>query len=175
MSVGSYLSSRSNKLQFDKFERQEYWEIENLHESEVDEIKDIFKAKGFEGKLLEDAVKKTTENKDHWVDIMMKHELQMIKDNRSSLFIGLATFISFIIMGMIPLIIYLIDYFKQLAIDLFFISSCLTAFAFITIGFLKGLITKTNYWARISETVLLGTIAALLAYYVGKFLEQLIV
>jgi len=118
MSVGSYLAEKSKKQQYQKIEKKEYWEIENLRESEIQEIREIFKAKGFEGELLERVVEKITENNDHWVDIMMKHELEMIPESRSSIAIGAATFISFIVVGFIPLFIYILDYFHQIPVNL---------------------------------------------------------
>jgi VIT1/CCC1 family predicted Fe2+/Mn2+ transporter len=172
MSVGSYLSVKSQKQQYEKEKKNEYWEIENMRESEVQEIRDIFKAKGFDGELLERVVEKITENNDHWVDIMMKHELEMVPETRGSIAIGSATFVSFIIVGFIPLFIYVLDYIYELTVNLFLISSTLTFLAFIVIGLLKSYITKTNRLIGIVETLLLGTAAATLAYFVGVVLEK---
>ncbi len=172
MGVGSFLSAKSNKQQYEKVKQKEYWEIENLRESEVQDIRDIFKAKGFEGELLERVVEKITENNDHWVDIMMKHELEMVPDSRKLFAIGTATFISFGIVGFIPLSIYILDYKYELEVNLFLISSVLTFIAFIVIGFLKSYVTKTNWVRGIIETLLLGIAAAALAYLAGVFLEK---
>ncbi|MEO9870633.1 VIT1/CCC1 transporter family protein [Ekhidna sp.] len=172
MSIGSYLSSKSEKLQYEKFKQQEYWEIENLRESEVQEVRDIFQEKGFKGTLLESVVSKITENRDEWVDIMMKHELNMIKEQRNSVAIGLATFISFLIAGAVPLLIYIYDFFLPGQVNLFFYSSLLTGVSFIAIGLLKGIVTQSNKLRRIVETLSLGTIAATLAYFTGELLDQ---
>ena len=174
MSIGSYLSSRSEKLQYDKFKQREYWEIEHLTESEVQEVRDIFKEKGFEGALLENVVNKITENRDEWVDIMMKHELKMIKEERNSISIGLATFLSFFVAGSIPLLVYVLDYFISSSSNLFLYSSVLTGATFVVIGLLKGIVTQSSKLRRITETVLLGTTAATLAYYTGELLDRLI-
>ena len=174
MSIGSYLSSRSEKLQYDKFKQREYWEIEHLTESEVQEVRDIFQEKGFEGQLLEKVVNKITENRDEWVDIMMKHELKMIKEERNSISIGLATFLSFFVAGSIPLLVYVVDYFISTSSNLFLYSSLLTGATFVIIGLLKGIVTRSSKLRRITETVLLGTTAATLAYYTGEWLDRLI-
>lgn len=174
MSVGSYLSAKTKKEQYNSLKEREYWEIENLRSSEVDEITAIFAAKGFEGKLLEQVVEKITENNDHWVDIMMKHELELVPENRKSVAIGMATFISFVLVGFIPLFIYIIDYFQLVDLNLFLISSILTFTVFIAIGFMKSYVNKTNRIKSILETLLLGSAAAMLAFLVGGFLERVI-
>jgi VIT1/CCC1 family predicted Fe2+/Mn2+ transporter len=172
MSVGSFLSEKSKKQQYEKQQKKEYWEVENLRDSEVKDIKDIFKAKGFKGELLEQVVKKITENNDHWVDMMMKHELEIIPEKRTSIAIGLATFVSFLLVGFIPLFIYILDFIHKLEINLFQISAILTFIVFIIIGFLKSYVTRTNWIRGIIETLLLGTTAAILAFLVGGLLEK---
>lgn len=96
MSVGSYLSNKSELENFQKHERIEHWEVENLPEQEREEVRNIFKAKGFEGELLEQVVDVITEDEERWVDVMMKEELEMIKQVKSPFAMGLVTFISFI-------------------------------------------------------------------------------
>lgn len=173
MSVGSYLSAKTDKERFEKHKKQEYWEIENLREKEVQEIRDIYQSKGFEGELLEQVVAKITEDKDRWVDVMMKEELEMIKESKSSFFMGLATFSAFIVLGLIPLLVYVFDYFKPIPNSLFLISSLMTALAFVVIGFAKGLMNETNKLKSVLETLLLGASAAALSYYVGAILEKM--
>ncbi len=174
MSVGSFLSTKSQKQQYERHKRREYWEIEHLRESEVQEIREIFQAKGFEGELLERVVEKITENNDHWVDIMMKHELEMVPENRTSVAIGTATFISFMLVGFVPLSIYVLDFMHPLEVNLFLLSSILTSVAFTGIGFLKSYVTQTNWFRGIAETLLLGVVAATLAFVAGGILEKII-
>lgn len=175
MSVGAYLSTKSEQQQYEKHRATEYWEIDNMRDSEVQEIRDIYAAKGFEGELLEQVVSKITEDKDRWVDVMMKEELEMIKETKSPFQMGLVTFISFILMGFIPLIVYVIDYSGDgLNIDLFTYSSVLTFITFAGIGFAKSYVTETSKIRSMLETLFLGGSAAVLAYYVGVILESII-
>ena len=106
MSVGAYLSSKSERARYRKEKRNEYWEIENKRESEVDEVREIFSELGLSGNLLDSVVDKVTENEDRWVEVMMKHELEMVEEKRSPLWIGTNTFVSFFIFGFVPLIVY---------------------------------------------------------------------
>lgn len=174
MSVGSYLSTKSEKQNYDKHEAIEYWEVENMPEKEREEIREIYEAKGFEGELLEQVVDTITANKDRWVDVMMKEELEIIKETKSPFTMGSVTFMSFILFGFVPLLIYVIDYISSLQANLFLVASILTAICFITIGWLKSVVTNSSTARGITETLILGAAAATLAYYVGSFLENLI-
>lgn len=175
MSVGSYLSAKSKQQQFDKFKLKEYQEIAQDRESEVEEIRQIYRDKGFEGELLTQIVEKITENEDRWVDVMMKDELGITRDEISPLKKALATFWAFIFIGLIPLIFYLVDYFVPLGLNLFLAASLATSLAFVGIGGLKGFVTKTSIWRGIIETLMLGAIAAVLAYFVGSVLERIFI
>ena len=174
MSVGSYLSTKSELQNYEKHKQIEYWEIDNLRDVEVQEVRDIYIAKGFEGELLEQVVAKITEDKDRWVDTMMKEELEMIPTNKSPLTMGAVTFISFLLVGFVPLLIYVVDYFSPMDVNLFYVSSALTSLAFIGIGALKSYVTNSSRLMSIMETLLLGAAAASLAYVVGNALERMI-
>ncbi|PZX55965.1 VIT1/CCC1 family predicted Fe2+/Mn2+ transporter [Algoriphagus ratkowskyi] len=171
MSVGAYLSAKSDKENYKKHEALEYWEIENLPETEREEISDIYKAKGFEGELLEKVVDQITSNKDLWVAEMMKDELNLMEETKSPFKIGLATFISFIIVGFIPLTVYLWTFVYPSPINIFFWTSVLTTLAFVIIGALKSLVNQTSPIKSIAETVALGLLAAIVAFYVGDILQ----
>ncbi|MGI9546983.1 MAG: VIT1/CCC1 transporter family protein [Flavobacteriaceae bacterium] len=175
MSVGAYLSSKSNKDNFNKHKQIEYWEIENTPEAEREEIRDIYRAKGFTGDLLEKVVRVITSDKERWVNDMMKEELEMIDEDKSPVIIGAVTYVSFITIGLIPLVIYVLDYMRPMDLNLFLTTSILTAIGFLIIGLLKAFVNKTRYWKGMLETVLLGGVAAMVAYLVGDLLEKLIV
>lgn len=174
MSIGAYLSSKSEKDNYSKHKEIEYWEVKNMPEIEKDEIREIYQTKGFKGELLEQIVEVITSDKDNWVDIMMKEELEMIEEQKSPLIMGIVTYVSFILIGIIPLSIYVWDRIISVTENLFVMSSALTALGFIIIGTLKTYVTQTNVWRGILETLVLGAAAALVSYYVGDLLEKLI-
>ncbi len=174
MSVGSYLSTKSEQQNYHKHKQIEYWEVDHMPEKEREEIREIYAAKGFEGDLLDQVVATITANKDRWVDVMMKEELEMAEETKSPLAMGFVTFISFISLGFIPLIIYVGDYIQPISADLFLISSLLTGVCFLGIGYLKSIVTNTPKLQSILETLLLGGAAATLSYFVGNILERII-
>ena len=86
-----------------------------------------------------------------------------------------ATFISFIIMGLIPLLVYVFSYLNETkGTNLFPYSCFLTGLGFLFIGLLRSRVTQTNWVRSIIETLLLGGIAAVLAYYLGFVLEEMV-
>lgn len=87
---------------------------------------------------------------------------------------GAATWIAFLLVGLIPLLIYVMDYWNALGVNLFLWASVLTAAGFVLIGWLKARVTGRPIFRSIAETLLLGTLAALVAYFTGDWLETLI-
>ena len=174
MSIGAYLSSKSERSYYFKQKQIEYWEVDNLPEKEKDEIREIYREKGFDGETLDKIVEVITSDKDRWVNVMMKEELGMTLEEKSPLRIGLVTYLSFLLIGFIPLLVYVLDYISPLHQNPFLFSSLLTGLSFMIIGVLKSYITQTSILRGMIETLLLGVVAALVAYYVGDWLENII-
>ncbi len=100
-----------------------------------------------------------------------KHEHQ--KDPRKT---ALATFISFVLIGFIPLISFILALFiPVINKNKFIYSIILTALAFTIIGSVKGKITDTNKLKSSIETLFIGGIAALIAFLVGYFLKGIVI
>ncbi|HMQ48439.1 MAG TPA: VIT1/CCC1 transporter family protein [Saprospiraceae bacterium] len=175
MSVGAYLSRKSERDNFFKHQKVEYWEVDNLPDTEKEEVREIYRQKGFEGALLEQVVDVITADKDRWVDTMMKEELSMMKDDRSPFKVGLVTYLAFILIGFIPLSLYLWDFVFGFPFNLFITTCLLTGLCFAFIGWMKTYVTQTSIFRGMAETLLLGILAAGVAYFVGDVLEKLIV
>lgn len=175
MSVWAYLSSKSEHDNYKKALAIEYREVDHLPEKEREEIRDIYAAKWFEGSLLEQVVNTITADKDRWVDVMMKEELEMSKPDKSPLMTWSMTLLAFVIMGFVPLFSYVISYIGHMVeSQLFVVSLALTATAFIFIGWMKSYVTHSSRRKTIAETLILWTLAATVAYYVGFVLEKII-
>ncbi len=85
---------------------------------------------------------------------------------------ALATFISFIVVGCVPLLSYVISaIFDVWQGQEFKISAILTSLAFIAVGQVRGKITKTSRVNSALETLIVGGVAAIVAYGVGFFLK----
>lgn len=95
MGAVAYTSTHSEKDHYDKEQLREYDEVEKVPEREREEVREIYKAKGFSGKLLEDIVAKISSDKDVWVRIMMQEELGLSKVDtaaimKTSIIVGVA-------------------------------------------------------------------------------------
>lgn len=175
MSVGAYLSSQSEKALYEKKRMQVMNDVEGERTGDKDLIHKLYRARGFKGQLLEDVVEVISKDKRHFVDVVMAEEHEMLPENKSPLTIGTVTYISFVIVGLVPLLAYTIDAIFDLnSPNLFVISMLLTGLAFITIGYLKSMVTHTGKWRAVAETLLLGALAAGFAYFIGDFLERII-
>ncbi|MGB2128988.1 MAG: VIT1/CCC1 transporter family protein [Flavicella sp.] len=174
MSIGAYLATKSEVDNYTKHKNIEYWEIENVPNTEKQEIRDIYASKGFSGELLDNVVETITANKEVWVDVMMKEELGMIEEKKSPFMVGLVTLISFVLLGFIPLFVYVFDFLFELTINLMFWSTLMTLVSFGLVGFFKGLINNKNKLYSTISTMFMGISAALVAYYIGFLLEELV-
>lgn len=104
----------------------------------------------------------------------MKDELEIIEEVKSPFKIGLVTYISFLTMGLVPLLIYVFDFISPIRADLFLYASVLTGIAFIIVGALKAYVNQSNYLRAIAETVILGAVAAIMAYFVRDLIEGIV-
>lgn len=175
MAVGNFFSVRAERAHFERNRAQEEWEVDHLPEREREEIRQIYRHKGFSGRLLEEVTGVITGNREVWIDTMMKEELEMMKEERRPLHTALATFLSFLLVGLIPLAAYILAEVVHIAQgNLFGISIAGTAVALSLIGALKTLVTGQRWYRGAIETILLGGIAAVLAYVAGDLLRQLL-
>lgn len=98
---------------------------------------------------------------------------QADKKTKSPLKTATVTFVSFILVGSIPVVPFVLFY-KTQSIDPFFVSALVTGLVFLLIGYIRGRVTGRSGLVAALETLIIGTIAALVAYLSGNWLEQLI-
>lgn len=104
-------------------------------------------------------------------------EMDMAKLDNQNLpfFEGLATFLSFNIIGLIPLLAFILPFTSNYSNNSkFIISAILTLIAFVVIGYFKSKVSNKSMLKGIGETVLLGGIAASLAFFAGNVLESIV-
>lgn len=88
---------------------------------------------------------------------------------------ALATFFSFIVIGFIPLLSFVLASLHITSSQYQFqLSFVLTVLALLIVGSIKGIVTKKRPIRSSLETLLIGGVAALLAYLVGAFIKSLV-
>lgn len=107
-------------------------------------------------------------------ELMIKRG-EPVVDEPSPVINGLATFMAFILVGLVPLSVFSADLLFDLQLARpFLLTSIMTGAAFGGIGLLKSRVAHAPVWRSVFETLILGTLAASLAYYLGDFLERVI-
>ncbi len=171
MAASNYLSVKSEHEEVERTRREEEQHIRHVPDGEREEIRQIFASKGFTGELLEQIVAVITARKELWVDTMLTEEHGLALVNRNPLRAGLATFGAFLAVGVLPLLPFLLGSLDQARG--FSASIAVTAAAFTAVGMLKGRILSRSIARSGAETLLIGGIAAALAYGVGHVLRQM--
>jgi len=176
MAAANYQASKARNEFVEMKRKQEEWEIENLEEQERDEIRDIYKEKGFKDKLLEDVVRIITSRRKVWIDTMMKEELGLIEDGKNPMQSSVSTFVGFNVVGLIPLIPFMIFIIIGIEVnsEAFVYSTVSVLAAFFLVGMIKGKIVKKSMLYSGINTLIIGGIAAVVAYLVGYGLNFLI-
>jgi len=82
---------------------------------------------------------------------------------------ALATFVSFVIVGFIPLFSFVFFETHQVEYAIVF-----TALAFLIVGYTKGHVANKNKSRTMIETLSIGGVAAVIAYYAGKLVESIL-
>ncbi len=168
MAASNFLGTRAEIDDYQRLKKIEYRHIEQFPEGEREEIRQIYKDKGFTGEELEKAVDLITSDKDLWVKTMLAEEYGLPAEIRSPWKAAAATFSAFLICGLIPLLPYLFT--PQ---NSFFISSVLTGITFFLIGSVKSRWSTSSWFRSGAETFFVGALAAVLAYTVGVLLKGL--
>ena len=174
MSIGVYLSSKS-ETEYEAAERaREAWEVENYPEGEKRELREIYVARGMSEKDAGDVVEIIAKDKESWVDTMMIEELGIIPNYESPLGNALATFLSFAVFGFLPIAAYVFALFNPALKNAQFPLACgLTGATLFGLGALKTSITGKSWFVSGFEMLAVGGVAAVAAYVMGLLLGGL--
>ncbi|MFP4402398.1 MAG: VIT1/CCC1 transporter family protein [Candidatus Nanoarchaeia archaeon] len=174
MAVGDYLSTKSENeftaQQKDKHEQK----LKDYPEQEKKRTISLFINKGFSKEDSQKLAQTFSHNPKAWLDFKLKEELEMNEDESSPLKNAFATFFSFLFFGFMPLFIYVISLITFIEdTTKLIISIILTGITMFLLGTLKSLFS-TKHWFRSGlEILILGGVAASVAYGVGVLLRGL--
>jgi len=174
MAAGAYLSSKSEREYYDREREREAWEIEHFPDGERAEMIEIYQAKGYSAEDARTMIDIHAKDHERWVDEMMVQELGMLPDERQPVLSAAATFGAFLVAGAVPLLVYLLGLFLPVDPGVAFpVSVVLSALALFGLGAAKVFVTERNWFRSGLEMLLVGGLAAGVAYLVGFLLQGL--
>lgn len=175
MAASNYLGTRTEEQLRDKAREMERRHIRQVPQGEREEVRQIFANKGFTGDDLERAVEIITSDERLWIDTMLVDELGQTLEGPSPFKAAATTFLAFLIVGLLPLLVFIYGYFTPTEpTTLYLASAVITGVAFFLVGAAKSLFVDQSWaWSGL-ETLSIGGIAAGLAYAVGVSLQGLV-
>ena len=172
MGTGAYLSAKSEGEYYDREWEREAWEVEHFPEGEQAELYEIYRSQGYPEEDALRMVEIKAKDSQRWIRSMMVEELGMLEEGRNPLLIGLATLTAFVALGSVPLAIYLAGLFRPIPVEAAFPASAfLAGVALFGLGAAKVLVTRLNPIRSGVEMLLVGGLAASVAYGIGALLK----
>lgn len=176
MGLGDAISGKAEHTFIKNERKREQWEFEHCREAEIEEMIDLYKAKGVKEEDARSILEKMSHYPDFFVDHMMVLELEHMtpSPDDSPIKDGVVTFISFIIFGGIPVLIYVIAWGAKYndPNGIFGIACAATALTLFLLGFVQGKITRLNAFKSGLLMMINGSIAAASAFLIGWGLEE---
>ncbi|MGI9356903.1 MAG: VIT1/CCC1 transporter family protein [Rhizobiaceae bacterium] len=168
MAASNFSAVQSEREDIDRLREIEQRHIRLEPEGEKAEIRHILRMKGLRGKTLDHAVSDIIGDEGNWIDMMLVDEYGRAPVDPHPVLAASATFVAFLLCGLIPLMPYLLD-----STAPFRISILATAFTFFLIGMIRSFWSLKSWWRLGSETLGIGMIAATIAYLAGAYVGSL--
>lgn len=173
MAVSNFLGSRAERQRRERARREEQRHIRLVPQGEREEIRQLFAAKGFEGQDLERIVDVITSDPELWAETMMSEELGFGSTEPNEFRAAFATLAAFLTVGFLPLSPFVYDLAVPGDLDHAFTwSAVLTGVAFLVVGGTKSRFVDQAWWRSALETLVVGGLAAALAYAAGVVLQN---
>lgn len=167
MAASNFLGTRAEQEDLKRLEAIEYRHVDLAPEGEREEVRQIFRSKGFVGEDLTRLVELITADRGRWVRTMLTEEYGLPQEVRSPWLAAITTFSAFLACGVVPLLPYLFGLKDPLTA-----SIVMTGVVFFAIGSLKSRWSTAGWWRSGLLTFVVGAIAAGSAYGVGLWLNH---
>ncbi len=166
MGLGGYLAGKTEQEHYESELRREYFEVDNHHQKEINEVKEIFADYGIDeaGQTL--LANQLSQDKKKWVDFMMKFELGLEEPHpkrarNSALTIGIAYFVG----GLLPLSAY---FFTETPKEGLVVSAIITTVCLFVFGYFKSKVTGQPPIKGALKVTAIGLVAAAAAFGIAK-------
>jgi len=167
MAAVAYTSTKAEQDFYYSEYKKEKAEVENGSLYEVEEVRELYRRKGFKGKMLDAIVKQITSDKKVWLEFMMREELRLDEPEtknplKSAVLVGFSALAG----SLLPLLPFFFLSVSQ-AIPVSIVVAALVLFA---AGAIKAKLTVGTWWKSGVEMTLIGTLSAVIGYAVGAWL-----
>jgi len=162
MAASNYSGTKAEVDDRKRIIRIEERHIKHHKEGELEELRQILELRGLSGDILEQATEAISRNKEKWIGLMLTDEYGLTKDEPHPMRAALTTFGAFLAAGSIPLIPFVLG-----LPSAFQISVVATLATFFLVGTVKSRWSLSSWWRSGAETLLVGALAALIAFGVG--------
>jgi vacuolar iron transporter family protein len=163
MAAGNYSATKA-----DLDDRRRIIEVEERHirdhrSGEVEELRQILELRGLSGDTLQSATDLIVNDKEKWIGFMLTDEYGLSQEAPRPIRSALATFAAFLLAGSVPLLPFVFD--LQSAFEIAVVATGMT---FFIIGTAKSRWSPAKWWYSGTETFLIGSTAAAVAFAVGS-------
>lgn len=170
MAISNYESIKAKQEYNRNIELIEQEQIDEIPYGEREEIRQIFRKKGFSGEILEKIVDTISSDKHLWIDTMLTEEHGIQKSHINPFKSAIVTFVAFVFVGAVPLFPFVIPGMdKEVQ---FILSACFAGLMFFAIGMMKSIIVRKPVFVSGARTLLTGGTAAGLAFLTGYLLNE---
>ena len=164
MGAVAYTSFMAEKEHYDSELAREKREMVEMPEKEREEVREIYRNKGFEGELLERVVGQICSDEKVWLEVMMTDELGLKPIGTSGVvktafLVGLSSVVG----SLVPLVPY---FFLPLKYSLE-PSVGFSALILFLMGYYKGKVNEGRYWKSAVELAVIGMCAAFAGYFIS--------
>lgn len=164
MAAVAYTSNVAERDYYVSQMNKEKKEMKEIPDIEKEEIRQIYRQKGFKGKLLEEVVEVITSNEKVWLETMMNEELQLAPvENARPLKAALIVGVSTIVGSFIPLLPFLFFSITNAVTVSLVISGCIL----FIVGAVKAKMTIGHPVKSGLEMTIIGIVSALAGYGIG--------
>lgn len=177
MATGAYLSAKSEQEVYSRERHGLSEQIVNAPEIEMESLYQGYRKQGYPEEDARQLTDLISRDPGRWVTTMMSEKLLLLPQKRKPVLEGAVTFIAFVIAGLLPLVIYLVDFIFHLDLattTAFLFAVALSGLTLLSLGAAKVIVTKHNLLRSAIEMLLVGALAGLVAFLVGFLLKNLV-
>jgi len=162
MAAGNYSGTKAELDDTARLREIEEKHIRLAPDGERAELREILSRKGLEGEVLEAATDAIAKDRKTWIDMMLVEEYGLSPVDPHPMRAAQATFVAFLMAGMVPLLPYLLSVSNP-----FEWAIAATGLTFFAVGAAKSRWSLAPWWRSGFETLAIGGVAAAIAYFVG--------